>query len=76
MPEGFFMGRVERILYEGATITVEITADDIGLVSSKIPNRKFDDYSVGDEVMISWLPEKATVFEVPPEGIEDELRLD
>ena len=76
MPEGFFKGRVERILYEGATITVEVEADGIGLVSSKLPNRRFDDYQAGTEVMVSWLPEKAIVFEMPKEGIEDELRLD
>jgi ABC-type Fe3+/spermidine/putrescine transport system ATPase subunit len=76
MPAGFFKGRVERILYEGATITVEVEAEGIGLVSSKLPNRRYDEYKVGSEVMVSWLPEKAIVFEMPPEGIEDELRLD
>lgn len=75
-PEGFFKARVERILYEGATITIELEAEGIGLVSSKLPNRRYDDYKVGDEVMVTWLPEKAIVFEMPPEGIEDELRLD
>ena len=75
-PAGFFKGRVERILYEGATITIEAEAESIGLVSSKLPNRKYDDYKTGDEVMVSWLPEKASVFEIPPEGIEAELRLD
>jgi ABC-type Fe3+/spermidine/putrescine transport system ATPase subunit len=76
MPEGFFKGRVERILYEGATITVEVNVEGVGLVSSKLPNRRFDEYKTGTEVMVSWLPEKAIVFEMPPEGIEDELRLD
>ena len=75
-PAGFFKGRVERILYEGATITIETEAEGIGLVSSKLPNRRYDDYKTGDEVMVSWLPEKASVFEIPPEGIEAELRLD
>lgn len=76
IPQGFFRGKVERILYEGATITVEVSAEGIGLVSSKLPNRKYDDYSAGDEVMVSWLPEMASVFEIPPEGIDEELRLD
>jgi len=75
-PNGFFKGRVERVLYEGATITIEADAEGIGLVSSKLPNRKYDDYKAGDEVMITWVPEKASVFEIPPEGIEEELRLD
>jgi len=76
VPQGFFGGRVERVLYEGATITVEAEAEGIGLVSSKLPNRRFDDYKAGDEVMVHWRPEKASVFEVPPGGIEEELRLD
>jgi ABC-type Fe3+/spermidine/putrescine transport system ATPase subunit len=76
IPEGFFRGNVERILYEGATITVEVGVEGIGLVSSKLPNRKYDDYKAGDEVMISWMPERASVFEIPPEGIDEELRLD
>jgi len=76
VPQGFFMGKVERILYEGATITVEVAVEDIGLISSKLPNRRYDDYSVGDEVVVTWIPERASVFEIPPEGIEEELRLD
>jgi ABC-type Fe3+/spermidine/putrescine transport system ATPase subunit len=75
-PEGFFKGKVERILYEGATITIEVSVEGVGLVSSKLPNRRYDEYQAGSEVMVSWLPEKAIVFEMPPEGIEDELRLD
>jgi len=76
VPQGYFRGKVERILYEGATITVEVSADGIGLVSSKLPNRKYDDYEAGTDVMVTWLPEKANVFGIPPEGIDEELRLD
>ena len=76
IPQGFFRGRVERILYEGATITVEVGAEGIGLVSAKLPNRKFDEYEAGTEVTVTWLPEKASVFDIPPEGIDEELRLD
>jgi ABC-type Fe3+/spermidine/putrescine transport system ATPase subunit len=76
MPEGFFAGKVERVLYEGATITVEVSVKDIGLISSKLPNRKFDDYNIGSEVVVTWTPEMASVFEIPPEGIDEELRLD
>ena len=76
VPEGFFRAKVERILYEGATITVEVGAEGIGLVSSKLPNRKYDDYETGDEVVVTWLPERASVFEIPPEGLDEELRLD
>ena len=74
-PEGYFKGRVERVLYEGTTFTVEAMTD-VGLVSAKLPNRKFGDYEKDNEVVISWSSEKASVFPIPPEGMEEELRLD
>jgi ABC-type Fe3+/spermidine/putrescine transport system ATPase subunit len=75
-PQGFFRGRVERILYEGATVTIEVDVKDVGLVSSKLPNRRYDDYKAGDEVTVTWIPDKANVFEISPDGIDEELRLD
>ncbi|MDR0887759.1 MAG: ABC transporter ATP-binding protein [Candidatus Methanoplasma sp.] len=74
-PEGYFFGIVERILYEGATITIEASTD-LGIVSAKLPNRKFDDYKTGDRVAVRWVPEMAVVFDVPAGGLEEELRLD
>jgi len=74
--EGYFEGRIERILYEGATVTVEMTSEGLGRVITKLPNRKYDDYSVGERVTISWVPEMATVFKIPECGMEEELRLD
>lgn len=74
--EWFMKGKVERILYEGVTITIEVDIDGVGRVSSKLPNRKFDDYQVGDEVIVDWLPERAIIFAISSEDIENELRLD
>ncbi len=77
-PQGnvFCRGRVERILYEGVTVTVEIAVEGIGLISAKLPNRRYDDYAAGDEVDIGWQPSKASVFAIPPCGLEEEMRLD
>lgn len=69
-------GRIERILYEGVTITVEVMVEGVGIISSKLPNRKFDDYKVGEEVEISWSYDKASVFPMPSNGLEEEMRLD
>ncbi len=69
-------GYVDRILYEGATITLEISVEKVGIITSKLPNRKYDDYNVGDRVKVGWSPGMATVFEIPEGGIEEELRLD
>ena len=75
-PEVFATGVVERVLYEGVTITVEVGVEGLGLISASLPNRKYDDYSVGDRVGITWVPSKASVFPMPPEGLEEEMRLD
>ena len=76
MPEGFFSGVIDRILYEGATITIEVNVDGTGIVSTKLPNRRYDDYASGDKVMISWPPAMVSVFNIPKCGLEEELRLD
>ena len=69
-------GVIDRILYEGVTVTVEMTVEGAGLVSAKLPNRKYDDYAVGETVGVYWAPDKASVFPVPECGIEEEMRLD
>ena len=56
-------GKIERILYEGATVTAEANVKGIGIVSSKMPNRKYDLYKVGEEVLIHWVPNNAILFE-------------
>ncbi|MDR0523412.1 MAG: ABC transporter ATP-binding protein [Candidatus Methanoplasma sp.] len=72
---GYFPGKVARVLYEGATITVEADTP-FGAVSAKLPDRMYEDYSEGMEVSIGWRPEDASVFGTPPERLEEELRLD
>lgn len=69
-------GTIQRITYEGVTITVEVQVEGIGLVSASLPNRKYDNYEAGELVDISWVPAKASVFPMPSCGIEEEMRLD
>lgn len=76
VPGVYCTGVVERVLYEGVTITVEINVEGFGLLSASLPNRKYDDYIMGDRVGIYWVPSKASVFPVPQGGIEEEMRLD
>ena len=75
-PEGSVKGVVERIVYEGATVTVEVSAGALGLVSSKLPSARFEEFSVGAAVDVSWPADKATVFQMPAGGLEEEMRLD
>lgn len=74
---GYFKAVVERVLYEGATATVELSAPAAGgALSAKIPNRRFDDYPPGTEVDVRWNPERASAFDYPEGGPERELRVD
>jgi ABC-type Fe3+/spermidine/putrescine transport system ATPase subunit len=75
-PLGFFECTVERILYEGANFAMEMEAAGIGMILTRMPNRKYDDYAAGDRVAIDWEPGLATVFAIPEHGLETELRLD
>lgn len=74
--EGFFNGTIERILYEGAMILVEVDVPDIGILSTRLPNRKYDEFDVGDKVSIFWSPVKTAVFDIPEHGLEEEMKVD
>lgn len=74
--EGFFDGKIDKVLYEGATITVEVDAGPLGIVSAKLPNRKYDDFMEGDEVSVDWSPKKARAFSVDRETAEDEMKVE
>ncbi|HIJ00356.1 MAG: spermidine/putrescine transport system ATP-binding protein [Candidatus Methanomethylophilaceae archaeon] len=73
--DGFFMGRVERILYEGTYIHIDVLANG-ERYAAKVPNRKYEDFSEGEEVLVGWPPTEAKVFAMPPEGLAEELRLE
>ena len=76
LPDGYFGGIVERVMYEGATITVETRVEGLGIVSSQRSSRRYEAYQPGMQVSITWQPQKASVFRMPENGLEDEMRLD
>lgn len=74
--EGYFFGTIQRILYEGAMVMAEMSVPGAGIVLSRMPNRKFDDFSKDETVSMRWSPLKTSVFDIPENGMEDELRVD
>lgn len=76
LPDGYFGGTVERVMYEGSTITVETRVEGLGIVSSQRSSRRYEAYRPGVQVSITWQPQKASVFRMPENGLEDEMRLD
>ncbi|NLI74009.1 MAG: ABC transporter ATP-binding protein [Euryarchaeota archaeon] len=69
-------GRIERILFEGRVVHVDVDIEGVGRFSSKIPVRRRGRYNVGDEVGIGWNRNKAKIFPYPENGLEDELKVD
>lgn len=74
--EGYFDGTVERILFEGRNIYLDVDVPGLGRFSSKIPSWRLGRLAVGDKVNIKWNADKATVFAMPPEGLEKELKVE
>lgn len=73
---GFLRGEIERMLFEGRSIHVDMIVPDLGRFACKIPPRKMGDFRVGDGVFISWDASNASVFPLPEDGLEKELRVE
>jgi ABC-type Fe3+/spermidine/putrescine transport system ATPase subunit len=74
--EGYFDGTVERILFEGRNIFLDVDVATVGRFSVKIPSWRLGRLTVGDKVKIKWSADKAIVFSMPQEGLEKELRVE
>ena len=73
---GYLQGIVERTLFEGRNIFVDVMVAGLGRFSSRIPAGRSREFSVGDKVSIKWSPEKATVFRLKDRSLDDELRVE
>jgi len=73
---GSLVGIIERMLFEGSNVHVDLRISDEVRFSVKMPNRKIGDFEIGTEAHLDWNPREASVFPIPPEGLEEELRVD
>jgi ABC-type Fe3+/spermidine/putrescine transport system ATPase subunit len=74
--KGSLNGRIERILFEGKFLFIDVQVPGLGLISSKVPSWRMGKLAVGDDVNVHWAWEKATVFLMPEKGLAEELRVD
>jgi ABC-type Fe3+/spermidine/putrescine transport system ATPase subunit len=74
--DAFVMGIVERALFEGRVVHLDVNIGDLGRYSVKLPASRRDQVAVGDEVGLNWDIPKASVFHYPERGLEEELRVD
>jgi ABC-type Fe3+/spermidine/putrescine transport system ATPase subunit len=74
--DAFLRGVVERTLFEGRIVHLDINVEGLGRFSAKLPSSRKDQVGVGDDVGISWSTDKASIFPYPEGGLEKELRVD
>lgn len=74
--EGMLKGTIDRMIYEGSNVHVDLTISDYLHFSVKMPNRKIGDFEVGGQAGLTWNPLEVSVFPAPPEGLEAELKVD
>jgi ABC-type Fe3+/spermidine/putrescine transport system ATPase subunit len=73
---GHFQGEIERVLFEGKFLHLDLMVSDLGRISCKLPAWRMGSLNSGDRVWISWLPEKGTVFHYPKGGLDKELEVE
>lgn len=74
--EGYLEGKVERIIFEGRYLFLDLDVPGEGRISAKLPSWRLGRLSVGDMVKIRWAADTATGFRMPEGGLTNELRVE
>ncbi|OPY34130.1 MAG: Trehalose/maltose import ATP-binding protein MalK [Methanomassiliicoccales archaeon PtaU1.Bin124] len=74
--KGYFSGTVERTLFEGKYIHVDVNVKDVGTISAKLPSWRLSKLAIGDQVDVRWNAARANVFPMPEGGLEQELKVE
>lgn len=74
--DAFLTGTVERALFEGRIVHLDVDVPGLGRYSVKLPASRREQVLVGDEIGLNWSVRKASVFPYPEGGLEKELKVD
>jgi ABC-type Fe3+/spermidine/putrescine transport system ATPase subunit len=69
-------GKVERIIFEGRNLHVDVDCGAAGRVSAKVPSWRIGKVAVGEAVRVRWMREHARVFSMPASGLGEELKVE
>ena len=73
---GYLQAAVERVIFEGRNLHVDLMMDNGQRISAKIPSWRKGKVVVGDRTNVYWEESKGTVFPMPPGGLENELKVE
>jgi len=74
--DAFVTGIVERVMFEGRLVHLDVRTELLGPVSAKLPASRRDQVSEGDEVGLRWDLRSSTAFSCPDGRLDDDLRVD
>jgi ABC-type Fe3+/spermidine/putrescine transport system ATPase subunit len=74
--DSYFEGIIERVLFEGRNLHVDLLVEGTVHFSAKIPSWRIGKLTSGDKVMIKWNADKASVFPIPENGLREELKVE
>jgi ABC-type Fe3+/spermidine/putrescine transport system ATPase subunit len=74
--DSFFEGIIERVLFEGRNLHVDLLVEGTAHFSAKIPSWRMGKLTSGDKAMIKWNADKASVFSMPEKGLREELKVE
>lgn len=74
--DAFLTGTVERMLFEGRIVHLDVNVPGLGRYAAKLPASRRDQVAVGDEIGLNWNVQKASVFPYSEDGLEKDLRVD
>jgi iron(III) transport system ATP-binding protein len=69
-------GVIERITFEGTTIRYEIRLSNQDLIVIVKPSMTEEWFNMGEQVTVSFSPEKAHVFAYPEKGLKEEIAVE
>jgi ABC-type Fe3+/spermidine/putrescine transport system ATPase subunit len=70
------VGTVERVTFEGTNIRYEIRLENQDLIVVVKPSMIGEWLSIGEQVTVSFMPEKAHIFKVPEAGLKEEISVE
>ncbi|MEM2943402.1 MAG: ABC transporter ATP-binding protein [Methanomassiliicoccales archaeon] len=74
--EGYLRGIVERVIFEGRTMFIDVFVEALGRCSARLPVGRIKKVREGSEVGLKWNPEKASVFSLEKCNLDEELRVE
>jgi ABC-type Fe3+/spermidine/putrescine transport system ATPase subunit len=70
------LGSVERVTFEGTSMRYEVRLENEDLVVLVKPSMSGEWFNIGEQITVSFQPEKAHIFSYPEAGLKEEIAVE